>query len=67
MPPKIRELKERLRNAGFERRSGKGSHTVWVHTAVPGGVVLSGHDGDDAKRYQELLVDEAIARVERQR
>ena len=60
MPRKIRELKANLRAAGFSERSGKGSHTVWHHPLVAGRLVLSGHDGDDAKRYQEQAVEEAL-------
>ena len=53
MPVKIRELKARLRKAGFYSRPGKGSHTVWKHPNLPGvRLVLSGADGDDAQRYQ---------------
>ncbi|MGD9902839.1 MAG: type II toxin-antitoxin system HicA family toxin [Vicinamibacterales bacterium] len=62
MPPKIRELEARLRAAGFVRQAAKGSHRKWAH---PGGqyVVISGGAGDDAKRYQEQQVQDAIAAV----
>jgi predicted RNA binding protein YcfA (HicA-like mRNA interferase family) len=53
MPKKIRELKVMLRKAGFFCRSAKGSHTIWEHSDLPGSIVLSGGDGDDAKPYQE--------------
>ena len=34
-----------------------GSHTVWLHPALPiDKVTLSGKDGDDAERYQIRLV-----------
>lgn len=60
MPRKIRELRADLRKAGFSFRPGKGSHTVWTHVALPGfAVTLSGHDGDDADRYQEILIQNA--------
>ncbi len=36
MPIKVRELKARLRKAGFYPRPGKGSHTVWKHPSLPG-------------------------------
>ncbi len=53
MPIKIRELKAKLRKAGFYPRPGKGSHTVWKHPSLPGErFTLSGADGDDAQRYQ---------------
>jgi predicted RNA binding protein YcfA (HicA-like mRNA interferase family) len=65
MPKKIRELKRILSKAGFTSRSGKGSHTVWSHTQLPGKqVVLSGNDGDDAKPYQEKKVHDAVTEVE---
>jgi predicted RNA binding protein YcfA (HicA-like mRNA interferase family) len=62
LPPKIRELEGRLRRAGFARQGAKGSHRKWAH---PSGrfVVISGGAGDDAKKYQESQVDEAIAAV----
>jgi predicted RNA binding protein YcfA (HicA-like mRNA interferase family) len=63
MPRRIRQLKADLRAAGFVELPGrgKGSHTVWAHpeqTDVT--VTLSGQDGEDAKRYQEGQVTEAI-------
>ena len=67
MPRKIRQLKSDLRRAGFieQRDRGKGSHTRWVHPAVPGSAVtVSGHDGADAKAFQERDVRNVIARVE---
>ncbi len=65
MPQKIRELKGMLAKAGFTCRPGKGSHTVWTHPRLPRAVVLSGNDGDDARRYQEQQVKAAIREVER--
>jgi predicted RNA binding protein YcfA (HicA-like mRNA interferase family) len=39
--------------AGFAR----GSHTKWKHPLVPlTTLILSGHDGEDAKPYQEKAV-----------
>jgi predicted RNA binding protein YcfA (HicA-like mRNA interferase family) len=53
MPPKIRELKAKLRKAGFTSRPGKGSHRVFTHPDLPRArLVLAGSDGDDAQRYQ---------------
>ncbi len=52
MPPKIRELIADLEGAGFVNRSGKGSHRNFVHPEVLKPVTISGHAGDDAKRYQ---------------
>lgn len=62
MPPKIRQLKSDLRKAGFvlSLNRGKESHTVWVHPCTGTSVTVSGGDGDDAKRYQESDVRNAI-------
>jgi predicted RNA binding protein YcfA (HicA-like mRNA interferase family) len=60
MPKKIRRLKGMLAKAGFTRRPGKGSHTVWTHPKVRKAIVLSGNDGDDAKPYQEKEVKRKI-------
>ena len=60
MPRKIRELRSQLKKAGFEWRPGKGSHGKWYHPGIAAPIVLSGNDGDDAQRYQEKLVDDAI-------
>jgi len=59
MPRKIRELLRELSNAGFLNRGGKGSHRNLRH---PTGVhiTISGHDGDDAKPYQEKSVVKAL-------
>jgi predicted RNA binding protein YcfA (HicA-like mRNA interferase family) len=62
VPPKIRELEAKLRRAGFERQAAKGSHRKWMHSSGRF-VVLSGGSGDDAKRYQETQVEEAIAAI----
>ena len=65
MPKKIRQLKRMLRKAGFSVRPGKGSHTVWDHPRLHGRpVTLAGQDGDDADRYQEKQVRDAIKKVE---
>jgi predicted RNA binding protein YcfA (HicA-like mRNA interferase family) len=55
-----------LEDAGFElvRGAGKGSHRKFVHPNYPGAVTLSGHDGEDAKKYQEKQVQRAIEEVE---
>jgi predicted RNA binding protein YcfA (HicA-like mRNA interferase family) len=62
VPPKFRELEGKLKRAGFMRQAARGSHRKWVH---PSGrlVVMSGGEGDDAKKYQENQVDEAVAAV----
>ena len=66
MPRKVRELVKDLNNAGFEliAGAGKGSHRKFVHDAYSGVVTLSGRDGDDAKKYQEKQVKQAIEEVE---
>lgn len=60
MPPKIRDLIERLKKAGFIDRGGKGSHRNFTHPACTRPVTLSGNPGDDAKPYQERQVQAAI-------
>lgn len=35
MPPKVRELVQKLEEAGFRDRGGKGSHRKFVHPHVP--------------------------------
>jgi predicted RNA binding protein YcfA (HicA-like mRNA interferase family) len=56
----VRELKAMLKKAGFHERSGKGSHTKWLHPKYSGRITMSGQDGSDAKPYQEREVAEAI-------
>ena len=68
MPRKVRQLKVDLRAAGFIELPGrgKGSHSYWEHaeqTDVT--VTLAGQDGEDAKRYQEGQVTEAIKKSKR--
>lgn len=67
MPRKIRQLKADLRQAGFVQipRRGKGSHTVWRHSALADKITLSGADGDDAQPYQEQRVKDAIVEATR--
>ncbi|MDJ0660964.1 MAG: type II toxin-antitoxin system HicA family toxin [Crocosphaera sp.] len=60
MPKKIRELKSMLLKAGFNYRSGKGSHTVWSHPLLTYSLTLSGKDSADADRYQEKDVKNAL-------
>jgi predicted RNA binding protein YcfA (HicA-like mRNA interferase family) len=67
MPSKIRELIEKLKDAGFYeiRGGGKGSHRKFTHARFPGAVTLSGKSGDDAKPYQEKQIQQAIEQVTR--
>ena len=62
MPRKIRELIRDLTNAGFVDRGGKGSHRNFMH---PSGIriTLSGNPSQDAKRYQERDVQQALREV----
>jgi predicted RNA binding protein YcfA (HicA-like mRNA interferase family) len=65
VPQKIRELLNALREAGFKEIAGggKGSHRKFVHPKYLGAVTVSGQTGDDAKRYQEKDVSQAIEMV----
>ena len=68
MPRKIRQLKADLRKAGTIQVSQEGSHTKWKHALVPDKeVVIAGHDGDDARPYQEKQVRELLDRIARAR
>ena len=55
MPPKIRELRSRLRKAGFSLARTRGSHP-----ALPDTVVVAGNDGKDAKSSQVRDVENAL-------
>lgn len=65
MPQKLRDLIKALRAAGFQElpAGGKGSHRKFTHPKFPGAVTLSGKPGDDAKRYQEKQIADAIEQV----
>lgn len=65
VPQKIRDLLKTLKRAGFTEivGGGKGSHRKFVHPKYPGAVTVSGQAGDDAKRYQENDVAQAIEMV----
>ena len=63
MPRKIRQLKADLRKAGAYQVPQEGSHTKWKHPAVKLTVIVSGHDGDDAKPYQEKAVREFLLHI----
>jgi predicted RNA binding protein YcfA (HicA-like mRNA interferase family) len=60
MPPKIRELINRLKKAGFLDRGGKGSHRNFTHPNCSLPITLSVNPGDDARPYQERQVQIAI-------
>lgn len=68
MPRKVRQLKADLRKAGAIQVSQEGSHTKWKHALVPDKeVVIAGHDGDDARAYQEKEVRELLDHIARAR
>jgi predicted RNA binding protein YcfA (HicA-like mRNA interferase family) len=51
MPLKTKKLKAALAQAGFNMRSGKGSHTFWQHPHLPEvTITVSGKDGRNALR-----------------
>lgn len=60
MPKKIRDIKAMLLKAGFSSKPGKGSHSKWKHPDLESYVVIARKDGDDAPRYLEKQVDEAL-------
>lgn len=65
MPRKVRQLKADLRRAGAVQAAHEGSHTKWTHPLVAGMLIeLSGHDGDDAKPYQERDLRVALKRID---
>ena len=68
MPPKIRQLKAELAKAGFISRAAKGSHTYWEHPKYPDlYITISGHNGDDAQKYQERDVKKLLKEVEKRK
>jgi predicted RNA binding protein YcfA (HicA-like mRNA interferase family) len=60
MPPKIRNLIEELKSAGFADRGGKGSHRNFTHPKVSRPITISGNLGDDARPYQIRAVRQAV-------
>jgi predicted RNA binding protein YcfA (HicA-like mRNA interferase family) len=61
VPRKIRQLVADLEHSGFFLvPGGKGSHRKFRHPKSPRSVILSGHDGDDARHYQERQIRHAI-------
>jgi predicted RNA binding protein YcfA (HicA-like mRNA interferase family) len=68
MPKKIREVKELAGQAGFilQKRRGKGSHTYWIHPLLPTvPLTIPGKDGDDAPRYIERKLAQALQALEK--
>jgi predicted RNA binding protein YcfA (HicA-like mRNA interferase family) len=65
VPRKIRQLVADLHQGGFAQvPGGKGSHRKFLHPKYRGFVLISGHDGDDAKHYQEKHVKNALKQVQ---
>jgi len=62
MPPKIKQLIAELERNGFVNRGGKGSHRNFEHFSGYR-VTISGNPGDDARKYQEKIVKDAIRKV----
>ena len=60
----LRELVKCLEKAGFVR-GGKESHRNYAHPMLKKPLTLSGHDGEDAKHYQEKAVATAIKEVQK--
>lgn len=53
-----------LRKAGAYQVSQEGSHTKWRHSLIPAStLILSGHDGDDAKPYREKAVRTLLEQI----
>lgn len=51
---------ERLEQAGFADRRGKGSHRNYIHPKVTKSITISGQSGDDARQYLVKAVEKAI-------
>jgi predicted RNA binding protein YcfA (HicA-like mRNA interferase family) len=62
MPRKVREIIADYRRAGFTIvvSGGKGSHRKAIHPLVPGAATIAGHEGADAKPYQEAELREKL-------
>jgi len=65
MPPKIKDLIDRLQKAGYSDRGGKGSHRNFVHPVVQKSITISGNQGDDARTYQIRAVNKAIEEAQK--
>jgi predicted RNA binding protein YcfA (HicA-like mRNA interferase family) len=63
MPKKIREIKQLASQFGFvlQKKRGKGSHSYWLHPLIPSiPLTIPGKDGDDAPRYIEQKLAQAL-------
>jgi predicted RNA binding protein YcfA (HicA-like mRNA interferase family) len=66
MPKKIRDIKKILKGSGFLMHEGKGSHSNWKHPQLETLITIARRDGEDAPRYLEKLVEEALKELESQ-
>lgn len=64
MPRKLRQLLSELGKHGFTDRGGEGSHRNLVHGKGIR-ITISEKLGDEAKKYQERAVAEAIERIKK--
>jgi predicted RNA binding protein YcfA (HicA-like mRNA interferase family) len=64
MPKKIRDIKKILDQSGFYMRDGKGSYSNWKHPLIENIITIARRDGEDAPRYLEKLVEEALKELE---
>lgn len=63
MPPRVREAKKLLADAGFRfHRRGKGDHSIWEH---PSGLsyALDGADSDEMPKGTWLALRKLLERV----
>ena len=47
MPPKIRDVLQQLKDAGWQQVGQAGSHRQFKHPTLPGRVTVAGKPGDD--------------------
>ena len=47
MPPKIRDVLQQLKDAGWQQVGQTGSHRQFKHLTLPGRVTVAGKPGDD--------------------
>ena len=69
MPKKVRELKQAVSQSGFVllKKRGKGSHSYWQHPKLPSfPLTIPGKDGDDAPRYLEKQIEQALKELQNQ-
>jgi hypothetical protein len=67
MPKKIREIKQIATQSGFvlQKGRGKGRHSYWIHPLIPSiPLTIPGKDGDDAPRYIERKLAQALQALE---